>query len=52
MEAFSALLVLCEGNPPVTGKFDAFFFVSLDKQTAELPVIWAAMAFLWRHNIE
>ena len=46
METFSALLVLCEGNPPVTGGFpsqkpvtrglDVFFGLRLNKQSGDL----------------
>ena len=55
MEIFSALLVLCEGNPPVTGglpsqrpvrrSFDVFFEQTAE-QTIEKPVIWDAIAVI------
>ena len=43
METFSALLALCEGNPPVTGGFPSerpvtrsyVFFLSAPEQTVE-----------------
>ena len=57
MERLSALLALCEGNPPVTGGFPSqkannaelwFFFLLLlakqaDKQTVKMPVVWIAV---------
>ena len=55
METFSALLVLCEGNSPVTGEFPSqkpvtrSFDLRLKKtveQTIEAPVIWNAMALI------
>ena len=55
----SALLALCEGNPPVTGvfpsqrpvtrSFDVFFDRRLNKlisKTIAKPVIWDAIVFL------
>ena len=57
METFSALLALCEGNPPVTGglssqtpvtrSFDVFFLSAPDQtveQTIDTLVIWDAIA--------
>ena len=57
METFSVLLVLYEGNPPVTGGFPAqtpatqsfhVFFLSVPEQTVEqtveTSVIWGAIA--------
>ena len=45
METFSALLAICEGNPPVTGgfpsqrpvtrSFDVFFDLRLDKRLSK-----------------
>ena len=60
METFSALLTLCEGNPPVTGgfpsqrpvtrSFDVFFDPRLNKrlskQLIETPVIWDVIALI------
>ena len=59
METLSALLALCEGNPPVTGGFPSqwqvtqsfdFFLWSAAKQTVkqiiETPVIWDAIALI------
>ena len=58
METFSAFLVLCEGNLPVTGgfptqrpvmqSFDVFFDLHLNKQlqTIETLVIWDAILFI------
>ena len=59
METVSALLALCEGNPPVTGGFpsqwasnascDVFFDVKSKqtaKQTVEPPVIGDARMFI------
>ena len=53
METFSALLVICAGNSPVTGEFpaqrpvtrsfDVFFDLRLSKQSRGL-VIWDAIA--------
>ena len=55
METFSALLALCEGNPPVTDgfpsqgsvtrSFDVFFDIRLSKKI-ETPVIWDAIALI------
>ena len=56
METFSALLALCEGNPPITGgfpsqrpvtqSFDIFFDLpeQTAEQTIEAPVIWDSIA--------
>ena len=62
METFSALLALCEGNPPVTGgfpsqrpmtrSFDAFFDLNLNKQLSTPSIRrWFEMPSrsLWRH---
>ena len=57
METFSGLLVLWEGNPPVTGgfppqrpvmwSFDVFFDAEQTaKQTIRTPVIWDAIALI------
>ena len=60
MGAFSTLLALCEGNPPVTARFssqrpatrsfDVFFLSSPEKKTVEqtldTPVIWDAIALI------
>ena len=59
METFSALLDLCEGNPPVTGgfpsqrpvtqSFDVFCDLRRKKtveQTIETPVIWDSIALI------
>ena len=55
METFSALLALCEGNPPITGGFlaqkasDAEFWSAPEqilKQTLETPVISDAIALI------
>ena len=59
METFSALLTLCEGNPPVTGAFPSWrlvtrsfgvFFLSTPEHTAEqtieTPVIKDAIALI------
>ena len=57
METISALLVLCEGNPPVNGGFpsqkasDAELWCFLwseqtVEQTTETPVIWDAIVFI------
>ena len=55
MELFSALLALCEGNPPVTGgfpsqrsvarNFDVFFEQTVE-QAFEKPVIWDAITLI------
>ena len=56
MEAFSALLVLCAGNSPVTGEFpsqrpvtrsfDVFFNLRLNKRLRkQSPVIWRNRAY-------
>ena len=62
MGAFSAWLVLCAENSPVTGELpsqsasNAGFDVSLMwvrmsfKETIEWPVIWDYMTFMWRHR--
>ena len=57
----SALLALCEGNPPVTGafpsqkpvtrSFDIFFYDAPERtleQTIETPVIWDAIVLIMR----
>ena len=61
METFSAFLVLCDGNPPVTGGFpsqrasnagfDVVFYVNRNKlmNTVELPVIWNVL--IWHHIV-
>ena len=55
METFSVLLVLCEGNSPVTGEFPSqkpvtrSFDLRLKKtveQTIEASVIWNATALI------
>ena len=59
METFSALLAVCEGNPPVTGgftsqrpvmwSFDIFFDFALEQtveQTLKIPVIWDAIVLM------
>ena len=56
MGTFLALLVLYEGNPPVTGgfpsqrlvtpSFDAFLCEQTVEQTIEASVIWDAMALI------
>ena len=56
METFSALLALCEGNPPVTGGFpsqrpvtrgiDVSFDLRSNERTIETPVIWDAIALI------
>ena len=59
METFSALLSLCEGNPPGTGgfppqrpvtrSFDVFFDLRLNKRlskTIEVRVIWEVAALI------
>ena len=57
METFSALVTLCEGNPPVTGGFPSqrpvtrsfgvfFDTVQMDEQTIESPVIWHPIALI------
>ena len=59
IETFSALLAICEGNPPVTGgfplqrpvtrRFDVFFWSVHEVtavQTIEPPVIWDAIALI------
>ena len=52
IETFSTLLVLCEGNPQVSGKFLLYMrkfdvpFFQLDQneeQPVELPVVWDTM---------
>ena len=62
MESFSALLALCEGNPPFTGgfpsqrqvtrSFDVFFYLRLDKPFSnQSRRRWFEMPSrsLWRH---
>ena len=59
MKMFSALLALCEGNPPVTGGFPSrrpvtrsFLWCASEKtveQTIATLVVWDAIAPLWRH---
>ena len=58
METFSALLALCEGNPPatvgfpsqrpVTQSFGVFFDVRLQtaEQTVQMLVIWDAIGLI------
>ena len=58
METLSALLTLCEGNPPVIGdsphtgpamrRFDTFCAVCLNKLLNESQLIWDAMISIWR----
>ena len=52
METFSALLALCERNPPVIGGFPSQSQWCAPEQTAEqtvdMMVIWDALA-LWNH---
>ena len=63
METFSALLVLCEGNPPGSGEFpphrsfNAGIWCCLScspqkaaRQTLELPVIWNVMTLIWQYS--
>ena len=65
MEAFSALLVLCAGNSPVTGEFpaqrpvrpsfDIFFDLCLNKQLSKQSWGWwfeTPSRSLWRHYNE
>ena len=48
MEMFSVLLVLCEDNLPVTGRFPGAAVVSLTIQwTVQTPVICNAMTLIW-----
>ena len=56
METLSALLAICEGihrsphERPVARSFYDFFDVCLNKRlNQQLPVIWEAMAVMWRH---
>ena len=62
METFSALLALCEGNPPVTGgfpsqrpvtrSFDVFFALRLSKQLSKQSRSWwfeTLLHSLWCH---
>ena len=58
--AYSELLALCEGNPPVTGGFlsqrasNAGRWCLLScphEHTLELPMITEAITLLWRHEI-
>ena len=62
METFSALLVLCEGNSPVTGEFpsqrpvmwsfDVFFDLRLNKRLSKQSRRWwfeTPSCLLWRH---
>ena len=62
METFSALLALCEGNPPVTGgfpsqrpvtrSFDVFFDLRLNKRLSKHSRRWwfeTPSRSLWRH---
>ena len=56
METFSALLVFCAGNSPVTGEFtaqrpvtrsfDVFFDLRLNQQLSKTRVIWDANALI------
>ena len=59
VETLSALLALCEGNPPVNSPHkgpimrdsDVSFFITLKKSSiVELSVIWDATTFVWRHS--
>ena len=63
METFSALLVLCEGNPPVTGgfpsqrpvtqSFDVCFDLRLNERLSKLSRRWwfeRPSRSLWRHS--
>ena len=65
METFSALLDLCEGNPPVTGgfpsqwqvtrSFDVFFDLRLNKWLSKQSWDWwleTLSSPLWRHSNE
>ena len=57
METFSASLVICEGNPPVTGGIpsrgaDVFFDVCPDKRLSKQTRCWwfeTTKCSLWRH---
>ena len=62
METFSALLALCEGNPPVTGgfpsqrpvtrSFDVFFNLRLNKRSSKQSGRWwfeTSSRSSWRH---
>ena len=62
METFSALLTICAGNPPVTGKFpaqrpvtlsfDVFFDLRLNKRLSKQSWGWwfeTSSCPLWRH---
>ena len=62
MEAFSALLALCAGNPPITGEFpsqkpvtrsfDVFFDLRLNKRLSKQSLGWwfeTPSRSLWRH---
>ena len=62
METFSALLSLCAGNSPVTGEFpsqspvtgsfDVFLYLSLNKQLSKQSWVWwfeTPSRSLWRH---
>ena len=44
METSSALLALCDGNPPVTSRFPSLFDVHLNKRWFETP-----SRSVWRH---
>ena len=58
METFSALLTLCEGNPPVnlqrpvTQSFDVFFDLCLNKQLSKHSKFETPSRPLWRHSNE
>ena len=56
METFSMLLVLCEGNPPVTGGFPSQKASNGDlwwvDQALDWPVIRDAMTVIWRRRNE
>ena len=62
MEAFSALLVLCAGNSPITGEypsqrpvtrsFDVYFYLRLNKRLSKQSWVWwfeTPLRSLWCH---